>query len=75
MPEEWLEIAYINFDKAILHGRATAGHDEHGCRREIEVEQILTAEQIRLVQDMNTRHQSEMHKLLGSFVERAAAPA
>ena len=21
MPEEWFEVAYINFDKAILHGR------------------------------------------------------
>lgn len=70
MPEEFFDVAYINFDKAILHGRITAGVDEYGCRKEAYVEQVLTDEQKRMIQVLNTNHQNAMDALLGSFVRR-----
>lgn len=72
MPEEYFDVAYINFDKAILHGRITAGRDEHGCRKEASVEQVLTAEQKKQIEDLNFEHQIAMDKLLASFVDRAS---
>lgn len=68
MPEEWLELAYINFDKTILHGRVTAGRDDNGVRREREVEQVLTDDQKEAVIDLNERHSREMLSLLRGFV-------
>ncbi|HYI43712.1 MAG TPA: hypothetical protein VD768_08840 [Sphingomicrobium sp.] len=68
MPEEWLEIAHINFDKVILHGRVTAGRDEHGCRLERDVEHVLTLDQADAVSNLSARHHREMQKLLRSFV-------
>lgn len=72
MPEEYFDVAYINFDKAILHGRITTGRDEYGCRTEAHVEQVLTAEQKRAIEDLNFKHQIAMDKLLASFVDRAS---
>mgnify|MGYP003441354063 CR=1 FL=1 len=69
MEQEWLEIAYINFDKAIMHGRVTVGRDNLGCIKEREVEQVLTDEQKRAVEDLEIKHRSELRRLLKSFVD------
>ena len=68
MPEEWFEVAYINFDKAILHGRVMGERDENLCRKEIMIEQVLTEEQKRAIEDLNFEHDQAMQKLLRSFV-------
>ncbi|WP_404480007.1 hypothetical protein [Novosphingobium sp. BL-52-GroH] len=75
MPEEWFDLAYINFDKVILHGRITTGHDEFRVRREAEVEQVLTDEQKDAVQELKIKHNDELNALLSSFVDREAAIA
>ena len=64
MPEDYFEVAYINFDEAILHGRARGEIDASGVRKEREVRIVLSAEQKRAIEDMNSRHQREMQKLL-----------
>lgn len=70
MPEEWLELAYINFGKIILHGRVTDGIDENRVRKEREIEQVLTSEQKAKVEGLQSRHELAMQSLLRSFVER-----
>lgn len=67
MPEEWFDVAYINF-KAILHGRIMGERDENLCREEIMIEQVLTKEQKRAIEDLNFEHDQAMQKLLRSFV-------
>jgi NADH dehydrogenase FAD-containing subunit len=67
MSEEWFDVAYINFDEAILHGRMTDGMDEFHVRKEREVRVVLNDAQKRLIEDMNTRHQMQMQRLLRSF--------
>ena len=62
MNNEWFDVAWINFDKAILHGQ----YVDDGCERQIEC--TLTAEQIAKVQDMNAAHQQAMDALLRSFL-------
>ena len=58
MENEWLELAYINYDKVIMHGQiATA-----------QIDQVLTQEQIKEVADLNFKHEREMRKLLKSFL-------
>lgn len=69
MPEEWFEVAYINFDKAILHGRVMGERDEDLRREERMIEQVLTNEQKRQIEDLNFEHEQAMQKLLRSFVE------
>ena len=69
MPEEWFEVAYINFDKAILHGRVMGKRDENLRREERMIEQVLTDNQKRQIEDMNDEHMEAMQKLLRSFVE------
>lgn len=68
MSEEWFDVAYINFDEAILHGRMTEGMDEFRVWRERDVRQVLTDDQKRSIEEMNMTHQSAMQKLLRSFV-------
>ena len=74
MPEEWFEVAYINYDKAILHGRARVpmliGNGEyfHNTHEPKDIEQVLTDEQKNAIVDMNERHREEMQALLKSFV-------
>lgn len=68
MPEEWFEVAYINFDKAILHGRVMGERDEDLRREERMIEQVLTNEQKRQIEDLNFEHEQAMQKLLRSFV-------
>jgi len=72
MPEEYFDVAYINFDKAILHGRITVGLDEHRVRQERYVEQVLSEEQKRQIEDLNSAHREQLDKLLASFVDREA---
>lgn len=72
MPEEFFDVSYINFDKAILHGRVRLGLDENRCVREAYVEQVLTADQKRQIEDLNSKHQFALDKLLASFVDRDA---
>jgi len=55
MSEDWFEIAYINFEKAILHGRR---------KDQTEVEIVLTEEQKRAVEDLNFKHEMAIQKLL-----------
>lgn len=62
MSNEWLEIAWINFTKAIMHGQYVDGTVER------QVEQTLTDEQVEAVQDLNAKHDAEMFKLLRSFL-------
>lgn len=68
MEQEWLDIAYINFDKAIMHGRVVAGRDDYGVTIEREIEQTLTDVQKQAVEDIDFRHQQERRALLKSFV-------
>lgn len=68
MPEEWLELAHINFHKTILHGHVTAGYDQSHVRQEREIEQVLTAEQKQQWQSLSERQHAEMQKLLRTFV-------
>jgi len=63
MESQWYEIAWINFTKAILHGRHGDGADER------EIEQVLTGEQREQVYDMDERHRNEKTALLRSFVQ------
>lgn len=58
MENEWLDLAYINFDKVIMYGQIVT----------VEIEQVLTQEQKNQVYDLNERHQREMRALLRSFV-------
>lgn len=68
MPEEWFDVAYINFDKVILHGRMMFTNGE-GFRQERYIEQILTKDQNRQIQDLNFKHEMEMQELLKGFVD------
>ena len=66
MSNEWLEIAWINFDKGILHGQWV---NDSGC--EYPVEQVISEAQRDQVWDMNAKHEAEMKRLLRSFVVSA----
>jgi Spy/CpxP family protein refolding chaperone len=64
---EWLEVSYINFDKAIMHGQIDNGVVEGFCQT-IQIEQVLTPEQKQLVEDLMFKQEREMRSLLKSFV-------
>lgn len=74
MSEERFEVAYINSDKAILHGRLMEETTEkygtfiRGVKRERIIEQVLTDEQTHQIKDLNERHRVAMQKLLKSFI-------
>lgn len=72
MPEEWFDVAYINFDEAILHGRMRDDTAEHRVLRNVRV--TLNEEQKRSIEDLNSRHQHEMNKLLRTMVEQEPTP-
>lgn len=67
MPEEFLETAHVNFDQ-IMHGRIVTGTDGNGVRRESEVEQRLTADQVEKLDTLRQGHMQEEFNLLRSFV-------
>ena len=64
MGNEWFELAWINFTKAILHGRYV---NDSGTS--IEIEQVLTVEQREQVYALNEAHDAKLHELLRSFVK------
>jgi len=64
MSSEWFDIAYINYDEAILHGRINEGRDEFGCMKEREVRVVLTEAQKDAIVDLNERHCREREALL-----------
>ena len=64
MENEWLDLAYINFDKVIMHGQIDNGI----ISQTVQIEQVLTQEQKNQVYDLNERHEREMRSLLRSFV-------
>jgi hypothetical protein len=67
MPEEYFDVAYINHNKAVLHGRVRAGRDADGCSVERYVEIVLTDEQKCEIERLNCRHDTIMQNLLRSF--------
>lgn len=62
MSNEWLELAWINHVKAILHGQLIRDDAE------VTIEQTLTDEQREKLYDLNAKHEREMFKLLEGFV-------
>jgi hypothetical protein len=63
MSNEWFDLAWINFTKAILHGQYV-----NDAGAEIQIEQVLTAAQRESVYDLNQRQADEMKALLRSMV-------
>ena len=63
MENEWLDLAYINFSKVIMHGQIV-----DSISRSVEIEQVLTQEQKEQVYDLNEKHEREMRSLLRSFI-------
>lgn len=55
MSEDYFDIAWINFDKAVLHGRRAD---------DSTVERVLTDAERERVYDLNHRHERETYKLL-----------
>ena len=70
MFEEFFDIAVINFDKYVLHGRIKVGRDEFGVNQEKYIEQELTREQKRMYWELERKHRQEFDALLASFVVR-----
>lgn len=64
MSEDWYDLAYINFDEVILHGRRKSGVDEFGVSIERDVRVVLSSEQWEAVERLSSRHQTEMQNLL-----------
>lgn len=67
MENEWLDLAYINFDKVIMHGQIDNGIVDM-ISQTVQIEQVLTQEQKNQVYNLNEKHEREMRKLLRSFV-------
>lgn len=73
MENEWLDIACINHEKYILHGQiAKDGEWIPAINRHeivtVQIEQTLTPEQKKQVDDLFFKHEREMRELLRSFV-------
>lgn len=68
MEQEWLEVAHIGFDKALIHGRIVDGCDEHGCTKKVAVERWMTAEQMDDLNELRIKHRREELKLLKGFI-------
>jgi len=63
MTDEWYEIAWINFTKAILHGCIGEGQ---------EIERVLTDAERERVYDLNDRHANETKALLRELAQGAS---
>ena len=63
MNNEWLEVSYINFDKAILHGQII----KNG--KETAVEILLNEDQKETLIYLNEAHSREMLQTLKTFVK------
>lgn len=64
MSNEWFELAWINFTKAILHGQYVPANGS-----KVQIEQVLTDEQRERVYALTDKHNAEIKTLLRSFVE------
>ena len=62
MNNEWFDIAWINFTKAVLHGQIV---DVQG--NEVKVEKVLTDQQREQLYDLNEKHKAAMDELLRRF--------
>jgi Spy/CpxP family protein refolding chaperone len=67
MESEWLDIACINHEKYIMHGQIDNGVVDGICQT-VQIEQVLTPEQKKEVDDLFFKHEREMRKLLRSLV-------
>lgn len=69
MENEWIDLAYIN-DKVIMHGQVVkkAVYDNLYMLGENEIEQILTKEQVREVEDLMFKHRRELLTLMKGYV-------
>ncbi len=64
MSNEWFEIAWINFTKAILHGQLI-----NDAGREVEIERVLTDAEREQVYALNEKHEAAMRELLRGFAK------
>ena len=64
MENEWLDIACINHEKYIVHGQIEVDNYQT-----VQIEQLLTQEQKKQVDDLFFKHEREMRALLKGFVE------
>jgi Spy/CpxP family protein refolding chaperone len=67
MENEWLDIACINHEKYIMHGQIDNGIVDGFCQT-VQIEQVLTPEQRREVEDLSFKHERELRALLKGFV-------
>ena len=71
MNNEWLDLAYINFDKVIMHGQILK-KEQHASfyisGYPAQIEQVLTREQQREIEELRFKHEREVLELLKSFV-------
>ena len=68
MENEWLDIACINHEKYIMHGQLEKMRAD-GFLRNVQIEQTLTPDQKKQVDDLFFKHEREMRALLRGFVE------
>jgi hypothetical protein len=70
MESEWLDIACINHEKYIMHGQIVKKEQYRGIylSGEVQIEQVLTQEQRREVEDLSFKHERELRALLKSFI-------
>lgn len=62
MGSDYFDIAWINFDKPILHGRREDGST---------VERVLTEAERERIYEQNHRHEREKYELLRELSEAA----
>lgn len=68
MENEWLDVVAVN-DKYIVHGQILEFiHNRVVLTQEKTIEQVLTQEQKREVDDLLTKHSREYRALLKSYV-------
>lgn len=71
MENEWLDIACINHEKYIMHGQVVK-REEHGTfyiSGEVKIEQTLTPEQKKQVDDLFFKQERELRALLKGFIK------
>jgi hypothetical protein len=66
MESEWLDVVAVN-DRYIVHGQLDNGIVDGICQS-TQIEQVLTQEQKRKVDDLLTKHSREYRALLKGFV-------
>lgn len=69
MENEWFEIAYINFNKAILHGRVQRGRDKFGVNIEQEIEIVLSESEKSAICDLIAKHERALRKVYRAIAD------